>query len=296
MMHCDVVKSDELYHVLKRAQKMWPAEYNEVWIPYISKFPHHFRGGIARVGTASSLKQRLHLLPFALFHAYFRHINSFIIDPSMNHIESMHLRIRPKGLTHIDRIESFFSQPFENLKSLCIRTHTLGVELASIVATMENQAPLELIQLGVNRGSGGIPPESQIGDSGVKILTSSSVLEKVSALYLQSCGLTAKGVRELVESPYVRTLKVLDVSGNAIGDDGVELLAKSEALKSLCSLRIRSPHYRECGAPHGISESGWNMIEQSDTLSEPVKRQIRDYSLHQHFKIVGRWWLFAPSG
>lgn len=300
LMHQPFVDPDYLFYFLKSGQKNYPIDYETYWIPYMMEFPHHFVGSIARVGTMTALKQRLKLLPFGFFHAYFRRANSFTVAPETNSIQSMHLQVRLTKPAHFPMFESFISQPFESLTSLCVRKHSTGSDLIHFLNKIADKAPLELLQIGVNYGRRRPFPvtaiDSRIGDEGLRKLSESKVLKNIYALSLQSCGITHTGLESLLQSPFIKNLKILDLSGNRIGDEGAEMLSTSENLRNLCTLCLRSIDYRECADHHQISEHGWNMIQQSDVLSNTVKEHIRRYAPFQHVRIVGEWWHHPPSG
>jgi uncharacterized protein (TIGR02996 family) len=80
---------------------------------------------------------------------------------------------------------------------------------------------------------------NDIGDEGARHIAQSPHLGRLTRLGLAYSALTAAGVRALTTSPYLTGLTELDLSGNhAVGATGAELVAASDRLAGLTTLRL----------------------------------------------------------
>jgi Leucine-rich repeat (LRR) protein len=68
--------------------------------------------------------------------------------------------------------------------------------------------------------------ENPLGDDGVAAVASSEKCENLSALYLSKVGMTDRGAAALAASQHLTKLKDLDVSGNALSKDAIDLLKR----------------------------------------------------------------------
>ncbi|OWK47375.1 TIGR02996 domain-containing protein [Fimbriiglobus ruber] len=86
-------------------------------------------------------------------------------------------------------------------------------------------------------------------DGGVRLLARATGFSRLRALYLTDNGqISAEGVRALAESPHLGGLRVLDVSGNDVGDAGVKAVVSSRYLTRLYTFRVYANHIGDAGA------------------------------------------------
>lgn len=76
--------------------------------------------------------------------------------------------------------------------------------------------------------------DNAIGNAGLENVM--STLAPVE-LELGNCGLTPLGIEVLAESPHASKLKLLDLSANAVGEEGAQALLRSKHLSNLRTLR-----------------------------------------------------------
>jgi len=81
---------------------------------------------------------------------------------------------------------------------------------------------------------------SELGDNRCIRLLSSSYLRRLDELWLTSSSIGPSAVRWLVESPLATRLRVLILSGNALGREGGDVLADARPLPALEALYISS--------------------------------------------------------
>lgn len=87
-----------------------------------------------------------------------------------------------------------------------------------------------------------------ICDGGVQILARAAGLPRLRELALNDNGhVTGDGVRLLAGSPHLAGLRVLDVSGNDVGDAGVRAVVGSRWLTRLHTLRVFANHIGDAG-------------------------------------------------
>lgn len=85
-------------------------------------------------------------------------------------------------------------------------------------------------------------------DAGVRLLARATTLPKLRELYLNLNGqVSGLGVATLAESPYLAGLRVLDISGNDVGDAGAKALAESRYLTKLHTVRLFANHVGDAG-------------------------------------------------
>jgi hypothetical protein len=66
-----------------------------------------------------------------------------------------------------------------------------------------------------------------IGDEGLRVIATSALFESVESLALADAGITAAGAKVVIGPDSVYGLSLLDLSANALGDEGVEAIAAS---------------------------------------------------------------------
>jgi uncharacterized protein (TIGR02996 family) len=81
---------------------------------------------------------------------------------------------------------------------------------------------------------------SELGDDRCIRLLNSSYLRRLDELWLTSTSIGPSAVRRLVESPLATRLRVLILSGNALGNEGGGILADARPLPALEALYISS--------------------------------------------------------
>jgi uncharacterized protein (TIGR02996 family) len=86
-------------------------------------------------------------------------------------------------------------------------------------------------------------------DGGVSLIAQSASLPRLRALYLTDNGpISATGVSELAESPFLAGLRTLDISGNDVNEAGVRAVVKSRVLTRLNTFRIHGNPIGDAGA------------------------------------------------
>jgi uncharacterized protein (TIGR02996 family) len=87
-----------------------------------------------------------------------------------------------------------------------------------------------------------------ICDGGVDILAKCHALPRLRELALNDNGqISGDGVRMLAGSPHLAGLRVLDVSGNDVGDSGVRAAVESTRLTKLHTFRLFANHIGDAG-------------------------------------------------
>ena len=85
-------------------------------------------------------------------------------------------------------------------------------------------------------------------DGGVRLLARSAALPRLRELALNDNGhVSGDGVAQLAESPHLAGLRVLDVSGNDVGDTGVRAVVGSPTLSRLHTFRVFANHIGDAG-------------------------------------------------
>jgi uncharacterized protein (TIGR02996 family) len=85
-------------------------------------------------------------------------------------------------------------------------------------------------------------------DGGVRLLARSAALPRLRELALNDNGhVSGDGVAQLAGSPHLAGLRVLDVSGNDVGDAGVRAVVKSLTLTRLHTFRVFANHIGDAG-------------------------------------------------
>jgi hypothetical protein len=80
--------------------------------------------------------------------------------------------------------------------------------------------------------------ESRIGDRGAELLLSSPYLTSLRELNLSFCSIYDDGVQALAASPHLSGLETLDLTRDHLGRPGVRALAESTTLTHLRELRL----------------------------------------------------------
>jgi hypothetical protein len=182
------------------------------------------------------------------------HLSRFLRHPGLINVRALALWGGPYTPDHVRAVSS--SPVSARLKHLAIRSAPrLGLEGAEVLAGAEGLRHLETLEL-VNCG---------LRDAGLRTLLNSPHLGSVKELRVPSNGLTASAVRALFECRHLRGLRVLDLGYNQLDDDGARVLALWPAGDRLTQLDL-----------------GWNRIHRPGAESlvhSPFLARVRDLSL-----------------
>ncbi len=97
---------------------------------------------------------------------------------------------------------------------------------------------LEALDLGFNG----------LDDAGADALARCVTLPELTALALNDNDrITADGLRQLADSPFLAGLTALDVSGNDIGEPGVAAVVRSPSMRRLRAFRVSNNHIGDAG-------------------------------------------------
>ena len=126
----------------------------------------------------------------------------------------------------------------------------LGNGGPNLLARSPHLRHLEMLDLGFN----------DLTDRGLESLAQLPALENLRRLHLNdNSRIATPGVRALSDSPYLRELRHLDLSGNDINDSGLRVLLNGQSLKKLEHLEIH--HNR-------IGDGGLAALARSDLLTQ----------------------------
>jgi uncharacterized protein (TIGR02996 family) len=164
--------------------------------------------------------------------------------------------IGPEGARHMAA-----SDNFHHLTSLDLVFNFIGDEGFAALAESPRLPALRSLNL----------PGNNITDDGIRALTRSAGLPSLNWLNVcgmrQGPGITARGLRELVDSPRMAQLTGLKLASNPIGDAGAFALADSPAARNLRELLVSG-----CG----IGYEGFVRMLESPHLSG-----VREFALSE---------------
>jgi uncharacterized protein (TIGR02996 family) len=108
--------------------------------------------------------------------------------------------------------------------------------------------------------------EGNLGETGARALAESPFLKSLVSLDLSGCNLGPDGVRVLAASPNLANLTSLALAHNAIGDEGARALASSPFLGNLASLDLLG---------NDIGPEGTRALAQSAGLGSLASLEVR---------------------
>lgn len=101
-----------------------------------------------------------------------------------------------------------------------------------------------------------------IGDSGAYYLASAKMFATTEILYLAGTGVTEEGVKHLLgNETLLSSLRILDLSGNKLGDEGLAVLAKSAVTKNITHLYLDDTGCSDQGAIYLASAENFGSLE-----------------------------------
>jgi uncharacterized protein (TIGR02996 family) len=173
-----------------------------------------------------------------------------------------------------------------NLRALDLRHNQLGPAGAEAVAGSERLTSLTRLGLAGN----------EVGTPRLHSLSRASDLLRVPILDLTGNGLTAAGLKAILERPPVEGVRLqeLDLSHNELGDAGARLLAETPALGGLTMLRLAGCGITNDGAPILAASPHLSRLAVLDLGNNPVSDPgLRAFLETQHLRSLRR--LIVPG-
>lgn len=172
-----------------------------------------------------------------------------------------------EGVPPGDYARDFCSLPaFERLERLELRG--LAVDDANVPHLLANRPFKNLVSLTIS---------GQMGPGGARALAEHADLAGLEELRLGG-KLRDEGVTALAKSPHVKNLRVLDVSGAGLTDEGARAVAESDNLREVIDLRLGdefSKGVRALLAKHARMPKVW-ILQGAGELDDPELRESAD--------------------
>jgi uncharacterized protein (TIGR02996 family) len=187
------------------------------------------------------------------------------------------LRLNSCDLRDAGAIALAASPRLAGLVSLDLANNHVGPDGARALAASPHLGGLRSLSLGRNR----------LGDEGFKALATSSRLTALTALDVseqqRKAAPTQRGLEALLASPLAGRLVRLDLSRNALGDEGARRLARAAGLSRLEWLGVGEAKLSERGqralldSPHLAGLAAMRWMQEGDWSSDtPLIRQMRE--------------------
>lgn len=233
--------ADDVRYIRQAASDVWQCDasyYNEVWIPCMLEFPHHFNKGFLWYDGLEEFWEGEHmrhvLFPSACF--------GLDLFSAFDTLEE---------LLHILADDSL-----ERCVSLNLSEDMIDEEMTHVLTTTPSLRNLEELALATNC----------ITDACLDMLVRSPSMQNVVSLNLYENEITALGIQNLAQSPESARFVSLDFSSNAFFKESARAVAKSAYLGGLLSLDLE-----RCE----IEQEGVDALIRSHTLNPAVVDYIK---------------------
>jgi len=164
-------------------------------------------------------------------------LSEFLATPGLANVRDLALLGGPYSPDHLQAVTK--SPVAGQLTQLAVRSvPSLGPDGAEVLAAAEELRRLEVLEL-VNCG---------LRDAGLRALVNSAHLPSLKELRVPYNWLTASAVRALFECRHLRGLRVLDLGYNHLGDDGARVLALCPVVDRLTDLDLGCNRIHRPGA------------------------------------------------
>lgn len=261
----------QLRMLVERSFKRDRAHYRQVWLPYMQGFPQHFNGFPCLMNDLDDYRWVSRMFPHATFSLKLMHpkmVDHFLTtlgSPSLRRISTLYVQYagdefceRLAEASHLNALRSLrISSPPPKDKRLSAQgLHTL--------AHSDVGQDLEHIELR------GIP----LGRDRLRVLGTD--FEKLERLHCTSASIDSDVVSELVSQGLPEQLKVLDLSSNHLGTEGVRALCAGHAFTSLLKLNLSGNQLDAEAIDVWVKQSGHTQLESLCLNSN----QIGDEGIH----------------
>lgn len=145
-------------------------------------------------------------------------------------------------------------EPIKKIKTLILTHNHLGPEGIRILTESPYLPKVTYLHLGSNH----------LGDEGIKQIARSEKFSEVKLLNLECNGITAEGAIALAESPVFTKLTSLNMVDNRAGDEGALAIADSDTLANLTYLHLGGNRIKSEEAKKALKES--KKLTQLETL------------------------------
>lgn len=136
-------------------------------------------------------------------------------------------------------------EPAKNISTLILTHNHLGPEGVKILTESSILPKVTYLHLGSNH----------LGNEGVQYISQAKIFSEVTTLNLECNGITAEGAKALATSPVFTKLTSLNLVDNRIGDEGALAIANSDSLANLTYLHLGGNRVKSEEAKKALKES-----------------------------------------
>ena len=136
-------------------------------------------------------------------------------------------------------------EPLKDISTLIITHNALCPEGVRIISESKILPKVTYLHLGSNN----------LGDEGAEIVARAELFSEVKTLNLEYNGITGRGGRALAESPVLIQLESLNLVDNCLGDEGALAIADSDSLANLTYLHLGGNRVKSEAAKSALKES-----------------------------------------
>jgi len=136
-------------------------------------------------------------------------------------------------------------EPVSQIATLILTHNHLGSEGVKILTQSQILPKITYLHLGSNH----------LGDEGVKIISLAELFSEVTTLNLECNGITAEGAKALAASPVFTKVTYLNLVDNRIGDEGALAIAGSDTFSNLTYLHLGGNRIKSAEVKRALKES-----------------------------------------
>lgn len=284
-LHAQSLDRERLLTLIRAAHQHDAAMYEEVWLPYMRGFAHHFQGAFAHLSNREEFELFARLLPFCQFgyhatddaslsqlpaelveriHTYTHHGSvkaslRFLRSPHLVNLSELTLHgLKPGQLTRLLERDSL-----AGLKKVTIARAWINAEVMQSLLTASFEPSIEAIDfeavyfgagqferfldsaLAINLTALGM---SQVDLQGrVASFTQSEPLHYLEHLRLCHNGLLSDEFAPLWEPGSLQSLRTLSILDNDLEDGAIQGLVNSQIFEQIQTVRLDTNHLTSVG-------------------------------------------------